>query len=211
MEEERKAAGAAATEPVAIAETPEAAEKETAMEEETEATDAMAEPMAEPMAVPIAEPMAEPLEKPMAEPIAEAGQGMLTPDGPEEDTYGVEAEAVRQVYPTFDLTHEMQDPVFRALVRGGARPTLRQVYELCHRDALTAEAVSAAVATAVAEAVSRAEAQLVSHIQARGQRPAENGMADRGAVRMHPDVGRLTRSDRARLAQRAQAGESIRL
>ncbi|MGN1445681.1 MAG: hypothetical protein ACI4WV_05245, partial [Eubacteriales bacterium] len=131
--------------------------------------------------------------------------------GPEEDTYGVEAEAVRQVYPTFDLTHEMQDPVFRALVRGEARPTLRQVYELCHRDALTAEAVSAAVAEAVAEAVSRAEARLVSHIQARGQRPAENGMADRGAVRMHPDVGRLTRSDRARLAQRAQEGESIRL
>lgn len=207
MEEEREAVGAAATEPVAtepvaIAETAEAAEAETETEEEPEAADAT-EAMAVPMAVPMAELM--------AEPIAEAGQGMLTPDGPEEDTYGVEAEAVRQVYPTFDLAHEMQDPVFRALVRGEARPTLRQVYELCHREALTAEAVSAAVATAVAEAVSRAEAQLVSHIQARGQRPAENGMADRGAVRMHPDVGRLTRSDRARLAQRAQAGESIRL
>ena len=194
MEEEREAVGAAATEPVAtepvaIAETAEAAETETAMEEETEAkeeTDAT---------------------ETMAEPVAEAGQGMLTPGDPEEDTYGVEAEAVRQVYPTFDLTHEMQDPAFRALVRGEARPTLRQVYELCHREALTAEAVS----TAVAEAVSRAEAQLVSHIQARGQRPAENGMADRGAVRMHPDVGRLTRSDRARLARRAQEGESIRL
>lgn len=198
MEEEREAVGAAATEPVAtepvaIAETAEAAETETAMEEETEAkeeTDAT---------------------ETMAEPVAEAGQGMLTPGDPEEDTYGVEAEAVRQVYPTFDLTHEMQDPAFRALVRGEARPTLRQVYELCHREALTAEAVSTAVAEAVAEAVSRAEAQLVSHIQARGQRPAENGMADRGAVRMHPDVGRLTRSDRARLARRAQEGESIRL
>ena len=198
MEEEREAVGAAATEPVAtepvaIAETAEAAETETAMEEETEAkeeTDAT---------------------ETMAEPVAEAGQGMLTPGDPEEDTYGVEAEAVRQVYPTFDLTHEMQDPAFRALVRGEARPTLRQVYELCHREALMAEAVSTAVAEAVAEAVSRAEAQLVSHIQARGQRPAENGMADRGAVRMHPDVGRLTRSDRARLARRAQEGESIRL
>lgn len=198
MEEEREVVGAAATEPVAtepvaIAKTAEAAETETAMEEETEAneeTDAT---------------------ETMAEPVAEAGQGMLTPGDPEEDTYGVEAEAVRQVYPTFDLTHEMQDPAFRALVRGEARPTLRQVYELCHREALTAEAVSTAVAEAVAEAVSRAEAQLVSHIQARGQRPAENGMADRGAVRMHPDVGRLTRSDRARLARRAQEGESIRL
>ena len=194
MEEEREAVGAAATEPVAtepvaIAETAEAAETETTMETETEAKEATD------------------ATETMAEPVAEAGQGMLTPDGPEEDTYGVEAEAVRQVYPTFDLTHEMQDPAFRALVRGEARPTLRQVYELCHREALTAEAVS----TAVAEAVSRAEAQLVSHIQARGQRPAENGMADRGAVRMHPDVGRLTRSDRARLARRAQEGESIRL
>lgn len=201
MEEEREAVGAAATEPVAtepvaIAETAEAAETETAMEEETEANEATA---------------ATDATETMAEPVAEAGQGMLTPGDPEEDTYGVEAEAVRQVYPTFDLTHEMQDPAFRALVRGEARPTLRQVYELCHREALTAEAVSTAVAKAVAEAVSRAEAQLVSHIQARGQRPAENGMADRGAVRMHPDVGRLTRSDRARLARRAQEGESIRL
>lgn len=201
MEEEREAVGAAATEPVAtepvaIAETAEAAETETAMEEETEAKEATDATEAT---------------ETMAEPVAEAGQGMLTPGDPEEDTYGVEAEAVRQVYPTFDLTHEMQDPAFRALVRGEARPTLRQVYELCHREALTAEAVSTAVAEAVAEAVSRAEAQLVSHIQARGQRPAENGMADRGAVRMHPDVGRLTRSDRARLARRAQEGESIRL
>ena len=193
MEEEREAVGAAATEPVAIAETPEAAETETTMETETEAKEATD------------------ATETMAEPVAEAGQGMLTPGDPEEDTYGVEAEAVRQVYPTFDLTHEMQDPAFRALVRGEARPTLRQVYELCHREALMAEAVSTAVAEAVAKAVSRAEAQLVSHIQARGQRPAENGMADRGAVRMHPDVGRLTRSDRARLARRAQEGESIRL
>lgn len=206
MEEEREAVGAAATEPVAtepvatepvaIAETAEAAETETAMEEETEAKEATDATEAT---------------ETMAEPVAEAGQGMLTPGDPEEDTYGVEAEAVRQVYPTFDLTHEMQNPAFRALVRGEARPTLRQVYELCHRETLMAEAVSTAVAEAVAEAVSRAEAQLVSHIQARGQRPAENGMADRGAVRMHPDVGRLTRSDRARLARRAQEGESIRL
>lgn len=201
MEEEREAVGAAATEPVAtepvaIAETAEAAETETAMEKETEAKEATDATEAT---------------ETMAEPVAEAGQGMLTPGDPEEDTYGVEAEAVRQVYPTFDLTHEMQNPAFRALVRGEARPTLRQVYELCHREALTAEAVSTAVAEAVAKAVSRAEAQLVSHIQARGQRPAENGMADRGAVRMHPDVGRLTRSDRARLARRAQEGESIRL
>ena len=201
MEEEREAVGAAATElvatePVAIAETAEAAETETTMETETETETEANEATAAADAT-----------ETMAEPVAEAGQGMLTPGDPEEDTYGVEAEAVRQVYPTFDLTHEMQDPAFRALVRGEARPTLRQVYELCHREALTAEAVS----TAVAEAVSRAEAQLVSHIQARGQRPAENGMADRGAVRMHPDVGRLTRSDRARLARRAQEGESIRL
>ncbi len=206
MEEEREVVGAAATEPVAtepvaIAETAEAAETETAMEEETEAKEATDETDAtEATDATDATEM-------MAEPVAEAGQGMLTPGDPEEDTYGVEAEAVRQVYPTFDLTREMQDPAFRALVRGEARPTLRQVYELCHREALMAEAVS----TAVAEAVSRAEAQLVSHIQARGQRPAENGMDDRGAVRMHPDVGRLTRSDRARLARRAQEGESIRL
>jgi hypothetical protein len=206
MEEEREvtmaeSAGEAATREAAIEEKTEAPETAiTAATTMAGDTTAQAGKEAEEVAAGEVQSQPAPVEAAVDAGLhQEQGQGQMTLGGPEEDTYGVEAEAVRRVYPTFDLAHEMQDPVFRALLRGEICPTLRQVYEVCHREALTAEAVS------------QAEAQLVSHIQARGQRPAENGMADRGAVRMHPDVGRLTRSDRAELAHRAQEGESIRL
>ncbi len=124
-----------------------------------------------------------------------------------EDTYGTQAEALRAVYPTFDLEREMKDPAFRGLVCGEVRPTLAQAYTLCHGEELVAEAVRAAVEAAVAEAESR----LTEHIAARGLRPCENGLSARGAVRMHPSVDHLTREDRAMLARRAGRGESIRL
>ncbi len=77
------------------------------------------------------------------------------------------------------------------------------------------EAVSAAVSTAVSEAVAAAvaesEERLLTHIRARGQRPAENGTSASVGVRMHPAVERLTRRERAILAERAGRGETVRL
>lgn len=64
---------------------------------------------------------------------------------------------------------------------------------------------------AVAEAVAQAEARLLQSIQARGMRPVENGLSASGGVRMHPAVGRLTRSERAELARLAERGEHIPL
>ena len=122
-------------------------------------------------------------------------------------TWGVEARALREDYPAFDMEREMQDRTFRDLVSGAVRPTLRQAYELCHRAELTA----AAVDTAVTAAVRQAEEDLLAHIRARGQRPAENGTTSAGAVQTHPSVDRLTRSDRADLARRAERGEHVRL
>ena len=151
---------------------------------------------------------------------------------------GEEAERLRAVYPTFDPEKEIQDPVFRALALGEVRPTLRQVYELCHAAEIfgahaetasetapgaVSEAVSgaaseavaakdsAAVASAVASAIAEAEERLLGSIRARGYRPPENGLSASGGVRMHPAVDKLTRSDRAQLAKRAERGETIRL
>ncbi len=55
-------------------------------------------------------------------------------------THGEEAEALRRIYPSFDAEREMQDPMFRALALGEVRPTLRQVYELCHAAELSGAA-----------------------------------------------------------------------
>ena len=132
-----------------------------------------------------------------------------------------EAEGVRAVYPDFDLTAEMGHPILGAILRGEAKPTLRQLYEAVHLDdivegrvaatvqAQVAEAVAGAVAEEVASAVRETEERLLSHIRARGRRPSEVGAMGGGGIRMHPAVSRLTRKERAMLAKRAENGETI--
>ena len=132
-----------------------------------------------------------------------------------------EAEGVRAVYPDFDLAAALSHPVLGALLRGEAKPSLRQLYEVVHLEDITAgrvasavqaqvaEAVTSAVAEAVAAAVKETEERVLSHIRARGQRPSEVGAASGAGIRMHPAVNRLTRRERAMLAKRAENGETI--
>ena len=140
-----------------------------------------------------------------------------------DQTLLTEAEGVRAVYPHFDLTAELSHPVLGAILRGEAKPTLRQLYEAVHLEdilearvtsgvqAQVAEAVASAVTEAVTAAVQETEERLLSHIRARGQRPSEVGTEGRGGIRMHPAVNRLTRKERAMLARRAENGETIHL
>lgn len=128
-----------------------------------------------------------------------------------------EAAGVRAVYPDFDLTAALGDPVLGALLRGEIKPTLRQLYEATHLDTVTAGRVASevqakvaeTVSAAVAEAVRETEERLLSHIRARGQRPSEVGTGGAAGIRMHPAVNRLTRKERAMLAKRAENGETI--
>ena len=144
-------------------------------------------------------------------------------DGTEPSLSSAELAELRKAYPDADAEQDMNDPVFRGLVRGEIRPTLRQVYELFHREQLTeaaignavsdalAREVPVAVEAAVAEAVAQAEVHLLEDIRLRGARPSENGVGTAGVVASHPSVDRLTRSERAQLARRAEHGERIRL
>lgn len=130
-----------------------------------------------------------------------------------------ELAALRGLYPDADPAVDMADPLFCGLLSGAVKPSLRQVYELCHREALTAsavtsavdQAVAAALASAVPAAVAEAEENLLAAIRLHGARPSENGVGSPGAVVSHPSVDRLTRSERAALAYRAERGERIRL
>lgn len=134
-----------------------------------------------------------------------------------------EAEALKLIYPDFDFDAQMQAPMFGELLRGEKRPTLKDIYELCHQEEIVREKVEKTVALTVAEAVEKAvteavtrtvaetEQRMLSQIRARGQRPAENGLNAALGVRTHPAVDRLTKADRERLARRASRGETIRL
>ena len=151
------------------------------------------------------------------------GEESRSPADAVEEALLAEAEGVRAVYPHFDLTAELAHPVMGPLLRGEAKPTLRQLYEAVHLDevveervanaveARVTEAVSAAVAEAVADAVRSTEERLLGHIRARGQRPSEVGTGGGAGIRMHPAVNRLTRRERAMLAKRAENGETVKL
>lgn len=134
-----------------------------------------------------------------------------------------EAEALKGIYPGFDLAAEMEHSTLGALLRGEQSPSLRQLYEAVHMEDIFRERVAvaveeqlsrtveSAVAEAVAAAVRDCEERLLGNIRARGQRPAENGLSAAVGIRMHPAVDRLTRRERAMLAKRAENGETVQL
>ena len=126
-----------------------------------------------------------------------------------------QADALKAVYPDFDLDAALDHPILGGLLRGEGQPTLRQLYEAVCWEDISAERVRAAVdrevSRVVESAVKESEERLLSHIRARGQRPAENGVTAAVGIRMHPAVERLTRRERAMLAKRAEDGETIRL
>ena len=128
-----------------------------------------------------------------------------------------EAEGVRAVYPHFDLAAEMEHPVLGKILRGEVAPTLKQLYEATHLDEIfegrvseaVAQRLDVAVTAAVEAALLEHEQKVLAHIRARGQRPSETGVRASAGIRMHPAVGRLTRRERAMLAERARDGETI--
>ncbi len=134
-----------------------------------------------------------------------------------------EAEGLLVDYPDFDVDAVLGDPELGAILRGEREPALRRLYEAMRLDRIAearaavmtearlAEAVSAAVTEAVATAVAESEERLLANIRARGQRPSENGTTASAGIRMHPAVERLTRRERAMLAERAERGETVRL
>ena len=73
-----------------------------------------------------------------------------------------EAEGVQAVYPHFDLTAELSHPVLGAILRGEAKPTLRQLYEAVHLEDILESRVAVGVQAQVDKAVNDAVAEAVA-------------------------------------------------
>lgn len=121
---------------------------------------------------------------------------------PAKREWAEEEGAVREKYPEFDLKDLRAIPAFSALLQSFASSpeiSLTKVYELYALDNLkNAAAQSAAANTA---------RQIMGAVQLRHARPHENGLRDPS-----PKAGRasrLTRAQRAVLAERAAKGEHI--
>ncbi len=110
-----------------------------------------------------------------------------------------EASTLGERYPTFDLGRSIQDAGFLKHMRQGL--SLREAWELCHRDELMLSAMEATAAH-VRELTARSQLQ-------RQSRPREGGMMARSATVMRPRMQDATRAQREELERRALRGERI--
>lgn len=110
-----------------------------------------------------------------------------------------QAEQLKAVYPSFDLSREAQNRDFLSMLKAGV--PVRQAYEVIHMDE-----IKAATAAMQAKATEKA---VTSNIKAKGARPQENGTGAASGFTVKDDVSRLTPKDRAEIARRAARGEII--
>lgn len=115
------------------------------------------------------------------------------------DSWYREAEAVKELYPSFDFKKEAQNREFLSLLKSGVG--VEHAYKMLHFDELTQNAARAAAQTADAQAQAR--------IKQKASRPAENGTSSQSAAIVRSDVSSLTRKERAEIARRVQRGDKI--
>ena len=111
-----------------------------------------------------------------------------------------QAEKAKQVYPSFDLSAELQNPRFLDLLRSNV--DVRTAYEVLHKDEI--------IPAAMQFAVQKAEQKLTNKIIANGARPTENGINSQSAAQVKSDVSQLTKEDRREIIRRVAGGAKIR-
>lgn len=111
-----------------------------------------------------------------------------------------QADAMKSVYPSFDLEAEMQNQRFIDLLRSNI--DVRTAYEVLHKDEI--------IPAAMQFTAQKVEQQLTNKIIANGSRPVENGIKSQSAAQIKSDVSQLTKADRAEINRRVARGEKIR-
>lgn len=112
-----------------------------------------------------------------------------------------QAEKVREVYPSFNLAAEMQNPDFGRLVANGV--DARTAFEVIHKDEI--------IPAAMQLSAQRTEEKLSKAIQANSERPSENGVSSAAAAVVKIDPRTFSKQQRVDLRRRVARGEKIYL
>jgi bisphosphoglycerate-dependent phosphoglycerate mutase len=111
-----------------------------------------------------------------------------------------QAEAVKQIYPSFDLQAEAENEQFLNLLRSNV--PVQTAYEVIHKDEI--------IPAAMQFTAQKVTEKVANSVRAGQRRPVEGAMASTAAVLTKSDVSQLTRADREEIARRVAAGEKIR-
>lgn len=110
-----------------------------------------------------------------------------------------EAEKIKEIYPSFDLEAELQNPDMQRLIM--ANVPLRTAFEALHMDEI--------IGGAMQFTAGKIAQKVTNSVAAGKKRPAEGAMGGRGAVTSKRDVSQLTAKDRAEIIRRAERGALI--
>ena len=110
-----------------------------------------------------------------------------------------QSEAVKQIYPSFDLETELQDPQFRSLLT--SRIPVQTAFEVLHKDEI--------IPAAMQYTAKKVEQAVVNSVRSGQRRPAEGAMGAQGAAQYKSDVSQLTKADIDEINRRVARGERI--
>lgn len=110
-----------------------------------------------------------------------------------------QSEALKGVYPNFDLNLELQNGKFVDLIKNNV--DVRTAYEVVHKDEI--------IPAAMKFTADKVKQQISNSIIANGARPTENGINSQSSALVKPDVSMLTKEDRAEIIRRVAKGEKI--
>ncbi|MBQ5667129.1 MAG: hypothetical protein IIV40_03040 [Oscillospiraceae bacterium] len=110
-----------------------------------------------------------------------------------------QAESAKQIYPSFDLQTELQNPEFVNLLK--ANVDVKTAFEVLHKDEI--------IPAAMQYTAQQVEQKIVNKIMAGGKRPSENGTSSQASSITKSDVSALTPADIAEVNRRVARGEKI--
>lgn len=111
-----------------------------------------------------------------------------------------QSDALKTVYPSFDLNSELQNKRFADLLKNNV--DVRTAYEVIHKDEI--------IPAAMQFTARQVEQKITNKILASGARPMENGINSQSSAIVKSDVSQLSKEDRAEIIRRVQRGEKIR-
>ena len=112
-----------------------------------------------------------------------------------------QAEAMKKVFPNFDLRTELQNPNFARMTSPNVGISVEDAYYACHRKELQ---------TAAMQVAAQKTAQKISNdIQAGNRRPSENGTSSQAPSVTTFDYRNASPEQRAALKARIRSGEKI--
>lgn len=111
-----------------------------------------------------------------------------------------QGEAVKAIYPDFDIKSELRNPEFAKMLKNGI--AMQTAYEVIHMNELLTGAARVAA--------QKAEQNTVAKLKSKAARPSENGTSSSSSAVIKNDVSKLTKADRMEIARRAARGEIIK-